>query len=59
MKKIFLVAMGLCLLSTGALADTIDFTGPAFAAGNNQLFFATTVTTIGRSVYHDTDIDKL
>jgi len=45
MKKIFLVAMGLCLLSTGALADTIDFTGPAFAAGNNQLFFATTVTT--------------
>ena len=45
MKKIFLVAMGLCLLSTGALADTIDFTGPAFAPGNNQLFFATTVTT--------------
>ena len=45
MKKILLIAMGLCLLSTGAIADTIDFTGSAFAPGNNQLIFATTVTT--------------
>jgi hypothetical protein len=45
MKKIVLIVMGLCLLSTGALADTIDFTGSDFASGDNQLFFPITVTT--------------
>ena len=45
MKKILLIAMGLCLLSTGAIADTIDFRGDAFRPAFGHGFFETTVTT--------------